>query len=101
MTNWYRCQVGSMAVAGNLALEDRSAVQYQLVCSQFKADDDQIYLTYGLQCMERCMGTWVQLDLLEDISIDRDYVLALAERFTQLQLSPLHFRDAVLDSVSA
>lgn len=100
MTNLYRCYPGGLAVAGNLALADHSSVQYQIVCSQFQTDA-QDYLTYGLQCMEFSMGAWVQLDLIEDISVDRDYVLHLAERFNRLQLSPLHFRDAVMDSVSA
>lgn len=100
MTNLYRCYTGGMAVAGNLALADRASVEYQLVCSQIKTDA-QDYVTYGLQCVEQSMDTSVQLDLIEDISVDRAYVLHLAERFTRLQLSPLHFRDAVLDSVSA
>ena len=39
------------------------------------------------------------MDVIEDVSPNRDSVLHLANRFNHLQLSPLHFRDAVLDSV--
>jgi len=51
--------------------------------------------------MEACRDTWVPVDVIEDISTAPDNVLRMAERFTALELSPLHFRDAVLDQVSA
>ena len=73
-------------------------VRYQAVCSESREGG---YCTYGLQCLEDRMGSWVELDLIEDVSPSRESVLKLASRFNDLQLSPLHFRDVVLDSISA
>lgn len=73
-------------------------VRYQTVCSVVQ-DSAQGYCTYGLECLADCRGTWVQMDVIEDVSPSRDNVLFLADRFNSLGLSPLHFRDAVLDSI--
>lgn len=73
-------------------------VRYQTVCSVVQ-DSTQGYCTYGLECLADCQGTWVQMDMIEDVSPSRDNVLFLADRFNSLGLSPLHFRDAVLDSL--
>ena len=89
---------GANAVMGSLALSQPTAVRYQTVCTLVRGAED--YLTYGLQCLDDCRGTWVQMDVIEDVSPSRDNVLHLADRFNDLQLSPLHFRDAVLDSVN-
>ena len=75
-----------------------AAVRYQAVCSVSREGG---YCTYGLQCMESRKGRWVQLDLIEDVSPSRDSVLKLASRFNDLQLSPLHFRDVVMDTIGA
>lgn len=91
---------GNAAMMGNLVMAAPAVVRYQTVCSLIK-DETQDYMTYGLQCLGDCMGTWVQIDMIVDISPSCDNVLHLAERFNHLQLSPLHFRDAVLDSVNA
>ena len=76
------------------------AVRYQTVCTEV-AGDVQNYFTYGLQCLGGWKGTWVQIDLIEDVSPRREDVLFLATKFNDLHLSPIHFRDAVLDSVNA
>lgn len=75
-----------------------TGVRYQTVCS---VNREGGYCTYGLQCLEARMGAWILLDLIEDVSPCRDSVLKLASRCNDLQLSPLHFRDVVLDSISA
>ena len=75
------------------------SVWYRTVCSQVNSDAED-YFTYGLQCMGDCKGVWVQMDVIEDVSPSRDSVLRLADQFNSHQLSHLHFRDAVQDSVS-
>lgn len=65
-----------------------------------RQDAPEAYCTYGLECLGECRGTWVQMDVIEDVSPSRENVLFLAERFNTLGLSPLHFRDAVLDSLN-
>ena len=75
----------------------RLKVRYQAICTR----TDQQTVVYGLQCMRRCQDAWVSVDEIEDISTAQDNVLHMAEQFTALELSPLHFRDAVLDQVSA
>ncbi len=77
--------------------KQRTKVRYQTICTRA----DRQTVVYGLQCMEACRDTWVPVDVIEDISTAPDNVLRMAERFTALELSPLHFRDAVLDQVSA
>lgn len=89
----------SIPIIGSLALTYPSPVRYETVCTQVKIGSKD-HLTYGLQCLRDSMGTWVQVDMIEDVSPSRDNVLHLADRFNHLQLSPLHFRDAVLDSVN-
>ncbi len=95
-----RDEAGNAAMVGALAAAGPAAVRYQAICNHIQ-DETQRYMTYGLQCLGDCMGTWIQIDTIEDISPIRDTVIHLAERFNHLQLSPLHFRDAVLDSVNA
>ena len=41
------------------------------------------------------------MDVIRDVSPSRENVLVMASRFNDLALSPLHFRDAVLDSLNA
>ena len=77
--------------------KQRTKVRYQTICTRA----DRQTVVYGLQCMEACRDTWVPVDVIEDISTAPDNVLHMAERFTALELSPLHFRDAVLDQMSA
>ena len=76
-----------------------SVVRYQTVCTEVEGDA-QNYFTYGLQCLGGWQGTWVQLDVIEDVSPRREDVLCLATKFNMLNMSPIHFRDAVLDSVN-
>lgn len=75
-------------------------VRYQTVCSMVQ-DTPETYCTYGLECLGDCAGTWVQMDVIRDVSPSRENVLVMANRFNDLALSPLHFRDAVLDSLNA
>ena len=75
-------------------------IHYQVVCFCIKNTSADTYYTYGLQCLCKLSGQWIQLDMIQDISLCGDDVFSLASRFNTLQLSPLHFRDAVLDSVS-
>lgn len=81
-------------------VQDPYTVRYQAVCSRVKGGTDE-YLTYGLQCLGDWKGTWIQMDVIEDVSPSRDNVVRLASRFNALHLSPLHFRDVVLDCVNA
>lgn len=52
------------------------------------------------KCLTDRQGAWVQWDLIEDVSPSRESVLSLAARCNALGLSPLHFRDVVLDSIN-
>lgn len=75
-------------------------VRYQIVCTHI--DDHVIgsYDTYGIQCMCKWSDTWIQFDSVTDISLHSEKILCLVSQFIALGLSPLHFRDAVLDSIS-
>lgn len=76
-----------------------AAVRYQAVCSPVQNDPSGA-CTYGLECLTDRQGAWVQWDLIEDVSPSRESVLSLAERCNALGLSPLHFRDVILDTIN-
>lgn len=76
-----------------------AAVRYQAVCSPVP-NDPAGACTYGLECLTDRQGAWVQWDCIEDVSPSRENVLSLAARCNALGLSPLHFRDVVLDSIN-
>ena len=99
MTEYVEKQEDWMAPNGWGQRLSVQGVRYQTVCSR-RQDAPEAYCTYGLECLGECRGTWVQMDVIEDVSPSRENVLFLAERFNTLGLSPLHFRDAVLDSLN-
>lgn len=76
-----------------------AAVRYQAVRSPVQNDPNGT-CTYGLECLTDRQGAWVQWDLIEDVSPSRESALSLAARCNALGLSPLHFRDVVLDSIN-
>lgn len=92
--NWMR------SIRRPFLLSAPAGIHYQVVCFCIKNTSADTYYTYGLQCLCKLSGQWIQLDMIQDISLCGDDVFSLASRFNTLQLSPLHFRDAVLDSVS-
>ena len=99
MTEYVEKQEDWMAPNGWGQRLSVQGVRYQTVCSR-RQDAPEDYCTYGLECLGECRGTWVQRDVIEDVSPSWENVLFLAERFNTLGLSPLHFRDAVLDSLN-
>lgn len=95
-----RGEQGTRAVADSRWDDQIQQVRYQAVCSMIQGLPEA-YCTYGLECLGDCRGTWVQMDVIKDVSLSRESVLRMASRFNHLALSPLHFRDAVLDSLNA
>ena len=75
-------------------------VRYQVLTSRLEQDGVD-YLTYGIQCLGDWNGDWVQMDAIEDVSFQRENVVKIVDLFNRLQLSSLHFREAVLDCVNA
>ena len=90
---------GNRGHSGGRARTRSAAVRYQAVCSPVQNDPNGT-CTYGLECLTDRQGAWVQWDLIEDVSPSRESVLSLAARCNALGLSPLHFRDVVLDSIN-
>ncbi len=73
--------------------------QYEVIKQTMVHPDIGIYNTYGLQ-LYQCQNSQCQLIAsVNDISTDRQLVEQLASRFTLHQLSPQHFRDAVIDAL--
>lgn len=75
-------------------------VGYQVICSAIRNRETEDYTAYGLQCVCFSEGSWVLMDALLDISTCRETVIDMATRFNASRLSPLHFRDAVVDGLS-
>ncbi len=76
------------------------ALRYEILTSRLTQDGVD-YLTYGIRCMGDREGTWVQLDAVQDISIQREVVADLADLFNRRNLSALHFREVIWDRVNA
>jgi len=55
------------------------------------------YRTYAIRAFARREGRWRSECILHDVSTDRDFVAALARKFTLHRLSPVHLRDVVDD----
>lgn len=75
-------------------------VGYQVICSAIHNGETGDYTAYGLQCVCLSEGSWVLMDSLPDISLCRETVIDMATRFNAGRLSPLHFRDTVVDCLS-
>lgn len=90
MTEYVEKQEDWMAPNGWGQRLSVQGVRYQTVCSR-RQDAPEDYCTYGLECLGECRGTWVQMDVIEDVSPSRENVLFLAERFNTLGLSPSIF----------
>lgn len=56
------------------------------------------YQSYGLNVVAEQAGAETLLAVVEDISVDKAFVQALAEMFEQGQLEPIHLMD-VLENV--
>ena len=75
-------------------------VRYEILTS-YQTLEGVEHLTYGIQCMGDWKGQWHPIDSIADISVQRANVVRLTEQFNRLQLSPVHFREVVLDCVNA
>lgn len=73
--------------------------QYQKVKTMHTHPDAGSYTAYGLELYQCKNGQRTHIDTITDISTRQDYVENLALAFTINQLSPVHFRDAVLDAI--
>ena len=58
------------------------------------------HTTYGMQCLGRRRGQWLEIDRIPDISLCRDTVYRLACRCNAAHLSSKQFRDVVLDCLN-
>ena len=55
--------------------------------------------SYGIIAEEYDGSKWIQVAVVPDVSCDEAFVLALSNKCTQGQLSPIHLLDVVLDSI--
>ncbi len=71
--------------------------KYLTIKEKLFHEDVGKYTSYGIVCINAETGE--QVDKISDVSVERDFVTALAEKFTRHSLSPLHFFDAVVDAL--
>lgn len=57
------------------------------------------YISYGIQAFQQEHGRLHLIAMIHDISTKSSFVEELAHFFTLHQLSPLHFQEAVEDSI--
>lgn len=71
--------------------------EYSVFLETLHNKDIGRYISYGIICTNKTTGEIVSF--IPDISTNKDFVESLANEFTSLQLSPLHFHDAVEDAL--
>lgn len=59
------------------------------------------YVAYGIRALETDGGDWREVAFVSDISTSSSFTKRLAKLFTDGQLAPIHFLDAVLDAIEA
>lgn len=72
--------------------------EYSVIFECLHDKDIGHYVSYGIICSKTTTGEIVSF--ISDISTKKDFVELLANEFTNLQLSPVHFYDAVEDALS-
>lgn len=72
-------------------------MKYQLIESVILVEEERT-LSYGIRLMDEDHPD-TEIDCIGDISPDRAFVSRLAEQFNREALAPVHFRDAVEDSL--
>ena len=73
--------------------------QYQPVKTIQSHPDTGTYTAYGLALYQCENGHRQAISQINDISVNQEFVENLALQFTLHQLSPVHFLDAILDSL--
>ena len=76
-----------------------AAVRYQTVCSPVK-DNPEVPVPMAWPASQSAKGRGCRRIVLRTSPPAGDNVLCLASQFNRLGLSPVHFRDAVLDSIN-
>ena len=71
--------------------------KYLTVCERLFHKDIGSYVSYGILCINEETGAVVSK--ISDVSTKRSFVLRLSKKFTEKELSPCHFFDAVEDSL--
>lgn len=57
------------------------------------------YCTYGIRACKITAGSWEQVDLFHDVTVSPSLAEQLAERFSLYQLSPIHLKDVIEDTL--
>lgn len=71
--------------------------KYSTVFELLFHEDIGQYISYGIICVNTL--TEEIISYISDVSTKKDFVCNLAEKFTKLQLSPCHFKDALEDAL--
>lgn len=71
--------------------------RYLLNEGSFYLPDVGAYQSYGLNVVAEEAGAETLLSVIQDISVDRAFVEALAQTFEQQQLEPIHLPDVLED----
>ena len=73
-----------------------SKVRYIIFEEKYYSEEVGEYIGYGIKCSDACGR---EIERIEDISLDYDFVKDLADNFNTHSLSPIHFIDAVIDAI--
>ena len=77
--------------------KDEAMYKYLTICERLFNEEVGTYTSYGIICIN-CESETV-VSQISDVSLSRDFVINLSEKFTQHALAPIHFLDAVEDAL--
>lgn len=80
----------------NNTAKNNQVITFTCTRKLFKSDNAEEYFSYGIKAIQNsCV-----LQEIDDISIDENAVILLAEILTREKASIIHFEDIVLDFIS-
>ena len=78
-------------------MNENILVPYKMTTSVITNEDNIRYVTYGITASS--VNDGVEIDKIVDISTNLSFVENLVKKFNDLNLSTIHFRDAVYDEL--
>lgn len=92
--------------SGNRLTAERSVIKmnyyfyFPVKQTQDSLEMNRKYVTYGIDVFQISNDHTREIDFCSDVSLDRDYVVALAYQCTVGQLNPIHLLDVILDTLN-
>ena len=74
--------------------------KYRVIKEHHSSVEIGKYESYGIAAFIQSGDSYKQAEYIQDISESADFVNALAVKFTEMQLEPIHLADVIEDELS-